>query len=171
MVIEDFNRTLEIWIEALEQYNVTALYTKPSPTSWSIGQMYMHLIEDTKYYIAQIKVCVSSNNHINEEASPNAKTMFLHNDFPDEALEGAPSNANIPQPDTKEQLIKALLQVKAEMNEVSVRIFESPFHGKTKHPGLGYFSAIEWLQFAEMHFRHHLRQKTRIDDFLKKGYL
>ena len=27
--------------------------------------------------------------------------------------------------------------------------------GKTKHPGLNYFTAKEWLQFAEMHLRHH----------------
>jgi hypothetical protein len=35
--------------------------------------------------------------------------------------------------------------------------------GKAGHPGLGYFSAAEWLQFAEMHLRHHFRQKERLD--------
>jgi hypothetical protein len=53
------------------------------------------------------------------------------------------------------------------MNTVATLISESQFNGKTKHPGLGYFSAKEWLQFANMHFRHHLRQKKRIDVFLK----
>lgn len=53
------------------------------------------------------------------------------------------------------------------MNNVEMLISKSPFKGKTKHPGLDYFSAIEWLQFAEMHLRHHLRQKKRIDHFLK----
>jgi hypothetical protein len=54
------------------------------------------------------------------------------------------------------------------MSSAAIKITESPFGGKTKHPGLGYFSAHEWLQFADMHFRHHLRQKKRIDDFLER---
>jgi hypothetical protein len=40
--------------------------------------------------------------------------------------------------------------------------------GKTKHPGSNYFTAKEWLQFAEIHLRHHLKQKKRIDDFFEK---
>ncbi|MEJ7682628.1 MAG: hypothetical protein WKG06_33180 [Segetibacter sp.] len=55
---------------------------KPSPNSWSLGQVYMHLIDDTNYYIEQIKICVSTNDNVIEEASPGAKTMFLNNDFP-----------------------------------------------------------------------------------------
>jgi len=64
-------------------------------------------------------------------------------------------------------LKSSLLNVKAEMNRAAILISKSSFKGKTKHPGLHYFSATEWLQFAEMHFRHHLRQKKRIEDFLK----
>jgi hypothetical protein len=41
--------------------------------------------------------------------------------------------------------------------------------GKTKYPGLNYFTAKEWLQFAGIHLRHHLKQKKRIDDFLKNN--
>jgi hypothetical protein len=46
-------------------------------------------------------------------------------------------------------------------------ITQSPYKGKTKHPGLHYFNADEWLQFADMHFRHHVKQKKKIDDFLR----
>lgn len=28
--------------------------------------------------------------------------------------------------------------------------------------------SYEWLQFSEMHMRHHLRQKARIEEFLNK---
>jgi hypothetical protein len=48
-------------------------------------------------------------------------------------------------------------------------ISKTLFKGKTKHPGLNYFTAKEWLQFAGMHLRHHLKQKKRIDDFLKNN--
>ncbi|MEJ7680619.1 MAG: DinB family protein [Segetibacter sp.] len=166
-MLRAFNHTIDIWINELEQYDFLQLGAKPSPKSWSLGQVYMHLIDDTTYYIEQIKICVSTNDNVIEEASPGAKTMFLNNDFPDEIIEGAPANFYIRQPDNKEQLMRCLMNLKDEINNVEILISKSPFKGKTKHPGLNYFNANESFRFAEMHFRHHLRQKKRIDDFLK----
>jgi len=168
MLIENFNRTIDIWIRALEGYDYDQLTARPSPTSWSLGQVYMHLLDDTSYYIEQIKVCVTNNDQASEQPTAAGKIMLLNNDFPDEILEGAPSNAYITQPESKEQLTADMLNLKTTMNNAATLISERPFHGKTKHPGLGYFGANEWLQFADMHLRHHLRQKRRIDDFLKR---
>jgi DinB superfamily len=167
MLIEDFNRTIGIWITALEAYNCDQLTARPSSTSWSIGQVYMHLLDDTSYYIEQIKSCVMNNDHASEQPTSEGKIMLLNNDFPDEILEGAPSNAYMPQPESKEQLVADVLNLKTAMNSAATLISKSSFHGKARHPGLGYFSADEWLQFADMHFRHHLRQKKRIDTFLE----
>ena len=168
MTIENFNRTIDIWINALEGYDYGQLTTRPSPTSWSIGQVYMHLLDDTSYYIEQIQICVTNNDHANDQATPAGKIMLLNNDFPDELLEGSPANAYMPQPESKEQLMRDLLNLKAEMNHAATLISESPFHGKTKHPGLDYFSADEWLQFADMHLRHHL-QAEETDRYLLEG--
>lgn len=167
MLIENFNHSINTWITALEQYDIIQLSIKSNPASWSLGQLYIHLIQDTNYYLEQIKICVSTNDNANGEMSPFAKTIFLNNDFPNEQIEGAPANAGIPQPGSKAQLMNGLMHVKNEMNDAGRLISKSVLKGKTKHPGLGYFNAAEWLQFAEMHFRHHLRQKKRIDDFLK----
>jgi hypothetical protein len=167
MLTSDFNHTIDTWIAALEQYDISQLYAKPAAASWSLGQLYLHLMQDTNFYLEQIKICISTNDNAMEEASTFAKAIFLNNDFPDEQIEGAPSNAAIPQPGSREELLNGLMALKHEMNEAAVLISKSSFKGKTKHPGLNYFNAAEWLQFAEMHFRHHLRQKKRIDDFLK----
>ncbi|MEJ7682627.1 MAG: hypothetical protein WKG06_33175 [Segetibacter sp.] len=59
------------------------------------------------------------------------------------------------------------MNLKDEINNVEISISKSPFKGKTKHPGLGYFNANEWLQFAEMHFRHHFKTKEKNRRFLK----
>ena len=166
-MLKDSNHTIDIWIENLKQYDFTRLCAKPSPNSWSLGQLYMHLIEQTKYYIEQIRICVATSDNVMKEVSPGAKTMFLNNEFPDEIMEGPPSNFYTPQPENKEELMSSLMNLKDEINDIEILISKSPFKGKTKHPGLNYFSASEWFRFAEMHFRHHLRQKKRIDDFLK----
>ena len=51
------------------------------------------------------------------------------------------------------------------MNDVAIIINENSLQGKTQHPGLGYFNATEWLQFATMHLRHHFKQKKRIEEY------
>ncbi len=166
MHIRDFNHTIDTWIKELACYDFVQLCAKPSPASWSLGQVYMHLIENVSYYREQILLCISTNDHAQEEASQEAKTMFLLNRFPDIEIEGPPENADTPQPESKEQLLQLLLNAKEEMNQLASQMDASKFHGKTRHPGLHYFNAHEWLQFADMHFRHHLRQKKRLDDFL-----
>ncbi|WP_428660383.1 DinB family protein [Runella sp.] len=167
MLIENFDHTIDFWIMELEQYSFTQLCTKPSSAAWSLGQLYIHLINDTRFYIEQLRNCIATNENADEEASAFAKAMFFNNEFPDEAIEGAPSNAYILQPDSTLQLMNDFLNLKADIRTVGQLIAENSSKGKTKHPGLGYFNADEWFQFAEMHLRHHVRQKKRIDRFLK----
>lgn len=162
----DISYTINIWIHALEGYEFDELITKPSPDQWSLGQVYMHLLDDTRYYLEQIEICVKSNDHMSDEAVPFARTMLTNNEFPDTLLKGAPDHSSMPQPASKEQLLRDFIKLKADLNNAVNVISESLFHGKTKHPGFNYFNANEWLQFADMHFRHHLRQKRRIDEFL-----
>ena len=66
----------------------------------------------------------------------------------------------------KKSCLNALLKLKDELNKAAALVSTRSGKGKTKHPGLHYFTAREWLQFADMHMRHHLRQKKRIEEFL-----
>ena len=167
MLIENFNKTIDTWIAALEQYNIEKLRTKPGADSWSIGQVYMHLIEETNYYMTQMEACLQSDENAAEEMTEKAKVMFSSNDFPDEIIKGDPLIAhNVPQPASKLQLEEKMQLLKDAMNRIGNRIISSPNIGKAKHPGLASFNAREWCQYADMHLRHHLRQKRRIDDFL-----
>lgn len=165
MLADDFNAAVDYWIMALQAYSFSQLCSKPPGKSWSAGQLYQHLVDDTHYYIEQIKICAGTGEHANEEAAAFAKQLLLNNAFPDVQIEGAPGNALIPQPESKETLLNAMQQLKDEMNR-AVKLLAADSRGKTKHPGLGYFSASEWLQFASIHLHHHLRQKKRIDDFI-----
>ena len=138
VLIDDFNHTIAAYIFELDLYTLAQLCAKPSPTRWSLGQMYLHLIADTRFYLEQIKICISNNDHAEEQAVPHAKAMFARNEFPDEFIEGALANAQIPQPQSKEHLLNELLALKTEMNAAAKLISGNPFSGKTKHPGLHY---------------------------------
>lgn len=165
---EVFSHLIDQWIVALGNYDYEETLLKPDEHSWSIGQLYMHLIFDTKYFIEQINICTLSNDNEEETCTPFAKQIFENDGFPDKKIAGAVNNVKIPQPITKLQLIEELIAIRKEMTILAFIITGSKFKGKTKHPGLGYFSAPEWYQFAIYHFNHHLRQRKRIDEYLSR---
>lgn len=166
MLINDFNNTIDVWINTIQHYSFEELSKQPDENNWSIGQVCVHLINDTSWFIEQIKICLLNDENANESMTPFAQTMFQNNSFPDERLIN-PANDNMLQPSGKEKLLQAFIQLKKDMNEVAAQIRDTASKGKTKHPGFGYFNATEWLQFAEMHLRHHLKQKERIEKFLQ----
>ncbi|MES2003384.1 MAG: DinB family protein [Bacteroidota bacterium] len=159
--------SIDKWVDELDRYSEDQLVTQPASGTWSIGQLYLHLLDDTAFYVTQIHICVSTNEFADEKMSDFGLTLFASKSFPDQRIEGASSNASIPQPANKETIRKRLRELRSALQSAETMLLETNLHGKTKHPGLGYFNAEEWLQFADMHFRHHLRQKKRIDAFLQ----
>lgn len=167
MLSDDFKNTIDIWIKDVEQNSFEQICTKPAQNSWSLGQVCIHLIDSTNYFLEQITICLSNNENAKEEMAANAKTIFFNNEFPNDLIEGPSSNNETLQPNSKEEILSAFAKIKETFMYSEAQISNSVFNGKTKHPGLNYFNAKEWLQFAEMHFRHHLRQSNRIKTFLK----
>jgi hypothetical protein len=80
-VQRNLDNSIDHWIAALEKYNEADLIKKPSSKEWSLGQVYMHLKEETEYFIEQVHECLSNNNSLGE-MTPQAKLMFANNQFP-----------------------------------------------------------------------------------------
>jgi hypothetical protein len=165
MVVDDLNTVMDYWLGELDRYTLIQLTTKPDPSAFSLGQLYIHLISDTTFYLEQMNSSLRELNNLEGEMVPIAKMMFENNSFPNERLKGDPSNDLLSQPETVEQLAASMRQLKHDLNELAKEI-TGKMTGKTLHPGFGFFNAHEWLQFAEMHFRHHLRQKKSLDTAL-----
>jgi hypothetical protein len=165
--LEAFNQIIDAWIKFLDDYSLEALQKKPINGSWSLGQVYMHIIEDTPWHIGQMREALATNDNSNEEMHANAKWMLKNNGFPDTKIEGTATDDNVPQPTSKEDLLRNLKSIREEVNMLYRSNDFKGSAGKTRHPGLLYFSATDWLRFTEMHMRHHLRQKKRIDEALK----
>jgi DinB superfamily len=160
ILLERFNVTIDDWITELDKHSFEELLRKPEDM-WSLGQVYVHIIGDTLWYLEQIRLAIDDSQFQNEPMHPNGRLMFINNSFPNERMEN-PANDGMPQPVSKEILRAGLAHARLQMNEIFQLFPESKMKGKSKHPGLGYFSALEWLQFADMHMRHHLRQRKRI---------
>lgn len=164
-LLEQCNIILEDWMQALAQYKEEQLLLKPTSNSWSIGQVYMHLIEETQYYIIEMEACLASKENVTEDMSNYAKSWFQNNAFPNEQLQGMAAPL---QPKSKMQLLKSMHQLQQDLNDIGKKIADHKQTGKTQHPGHQYFNAAEWFQYAVMHIRHHWRQKERIDAFLNQ---
>jgi len=160
--------TFNEWVNGLIKYDEEELLIQPGPQKWSIGQVYMHLLSETSYFLSQVKYCMEHEENISAEMKEEGRKMFLKNEFPDLQIDRGPELSDVLQPVNKQMLVDEFEKLGQEIDLIGEKSNLSEYRGKTMHPGLGYFNAMEWLQFSEMHMRHHFRQKQRIDDFLKK---
>jgi hypothetical protein len=162
--------TIDKWTESLDSYTFDQLKVKPNDSSWSIGQVYFHLIFETNYYLSDVETCIGNIQNEKGEMTFDAKKMFRNNSFPNIRIVGDSAlSAEIPQPDNVLILKENLTNLKTLLNNFDENSVKSGLIGKTKHPGLGFFSAVNWLQFADMHFRHHEKQIARIASVLNFG--
>jgi len=168
IVFRQFNTTIDWWISWLHHYTFEALCRQPEKGQWSLGQVYTHIIADTNYFIEQMKAAIADDVNSEKEMHADAKAMFARDAFPDMQLSN-PFPESVKQPRTKEGLQQGLLKIKAEVGRLFKLYDFSAFAGKSLHPGLLFFSALEWLQFADMHMRHHFMQKKKIDSVLSEA--
>lgn len=166
--LQQFNDTLGQWVAFLDDYSLEMLCRPTKAAAWSLGQVYRHIIDDTGWYAEQVATALESKNHHHEQATREGR-QILAEGFPDVQIAGPATGTFIPQPESIDQLRQGLLAIQQAISETCGTADIDAATGKTQHPGLGYFTAAEWLRFATVHMQHHLRQKKRIDAQLFAG--
>ncbi len=168
--IEKFNDTLAIWITGLHSFTLEQLLVKPDDKSWSLGQLYEHLIEETNWYNGQIGISLYDVENSNVPTTGIAQKLLKNESFPNKRILGDPLiSENIKQPIGTDQLKSDLAKLGDRTNEIWDTMTKAIFYGKSEHPGMGYLNCFQWLQYSEMHLRHHLEQKNRIEIFLRES--
>ncbi|MDZ7647116.1 MAG: hypothetical protein U5K54_08005 [Cytophagales bacterium] len=120
-LMEAFIRTIDYWISQISNYSLIELQTKPNPQSWSLGQVYNHLIEETTWYNGQIALSLTDTKNQNEEMTDHGQSFcFAGNAFPDVRIIGDPLISDkVPQPESVEQLIRDLKKLKKKLIRLS----------------------------------------------------
>ncbi len=162
-LVAGFNKTMETWRFQLEKYRDEELCAQPGVESWSIGQVVLHIIEETTWYFDQISTCLKSDENSEKGTSSQIQQWFAQNSFPNKQFKGPPGLPTPPQPASKEALLAQFDDLAAKVRAVCKEIALRESKGRAEHPGHGFLNAREWFQYAEMHMRHHARQKDRID--------
>lgn len=161
-----FEETLTVYLDKLKHYTEEQFLRKPSEDSWSIGQVYVHvLLGNEHFFLAQVEKCLSKDEtKKGRKMKIGGKVVFLINGFPNIKFK-MPKSVEVPprQPENiayvREKLDRALELVK----DIDTRLSDFDTNEKTKHPAFGYLNAREWYRMSEMHFRHHVRQLERIE--------
>lgn len=163
-------KTAEQLIQDAKGYSKEEFGTKPGENFWSLGQVYRHIALVTHQCLANIDLCTAQQGKNKKTALGPALFSWMGS-FPPvkirvKKIQEGVEHLYTPAETSIEEAIQ-LLQASIEQMELYLPMAEAaPQHQRIKHWAGGWFTARQWYQSAEMHIRHHLRQKKRIDAFL-----
>jgi hypothetical protein len=172
IVLSEFDKTAGRWLNSLSGYSEEQFALKPDADSWSIGQVYNHLVAGTRrYHLQMIARCLEGRGtSITGGKKLPGKLMFLLGSFLPARIKVPASETYTPkQPASIEAVRTGLTDLIEVMRALEPGCSSASGIQKAPHPILGFLNAREWFQLIEMHFRHHLRQKERIEAFLSPG--
>jgi len=171
MLKNDSLAIIEQYKRSLAGYTIDQLRYKSQEDVWSIGQMYIHVIDVAEEYIDHIQTCTMATQEKHGGKTEDGTKAFIEEVWPDVRVKLEEPVNRTRNPNSKEEIIAGLEQVLKKM-----RYWEEHVHGtnqvcKVRHGWFGWLNAREWFEMIGMHSRHHLRQKARLDEKLVEAGL
>lgn len=157
----------DLYLREVEALSMERLTWKERDEDWSLGQMYLHLINTALYMqLNNVETCISKEQHppvLNAGKSEVGETVFSQGAIPPIRIQvPASPQYTPPQPESKEQIVKGFQTVLQRMEETAPRLDARTSLHKVMHPGFGALDAREWFALIEMHYRHHFLQQERL---------
>jgi hypothetical protein len=165
-VLTSFELTVERYLAELTKLNMDKLHRKQSEEDWSIGQMYVHLIQSAFMHLHNVEQCLAgSESTLNpeKEKTEQGKIIFNREQFPAVRIKVPASPIYTPQPpESMKHLVEGLHSVVERMRNTESVLLQAPVSNKILHPAFGALNAQEWFMLIEMHYRHHFLQLDRL---------
>ncbi|BFT72720.1 DinB family protein [Paenibacillus sp. P36] len=160
---------IQQYMENLDKYSIEQLRYKSEENVWSIGQMYIHVIEVAKEYIGHIETCTKATREEPEDKTGDGLKAFAEKEWPNirVKLDQPPNETR--NPDTKDEIVAGLEQVLVMLANWTSRVEEANPACKVRHGWFGWLNARDWFEMVGMHSRHHLRQKEILDEKLAEA--
>jgi len=165
--LRQFEATVERYLTELENLEMEQLLQKKNEEEWSLGQMYLHLIQSANFmHLRNVDQCLAGSEPATDTAGEKTeigRKVFEQGSFPPDRIRVPASPQYTPkQPESKEQLKEGLLGVVERMKRTEPTLGQASERNKIPHPRLGALNAKEWFLLIEMHYRHHLLQLDRL---------
>jgi DinB superfamily len=160
------HESIDYWIDAFNHYSLEQILMKPSEQSWSLGQVGVHLWMASKgFFFKNAEKCLNKEGtERGKKKKWGAHIIFTLRMLPPVRYEMPQQVSVVPrQPESKEQLVAKLEEIKKLSSDYIARIPQSDPELKTRHPFLGWLNTAEWIELCSIHFGHHRAQKKRIE--------
>jgi hypothetical protein len=167
--LASFERVAQTWIDAIDSYSDEQFGRKPSEEEWSIGQVYSHLTRAAAHFqLHNAEHCIAGTASRTEEGfNERGESVFQRGGFAPVKIKPPMQIPGVqPENDTKDGVRAGLESLVIRMRQLAPLVASADPARKTQHPGFGMMNAGHWYSLVEMHFRHHLLQKGRIDEWL-----
>lgn len=158
---------IETYKSDLQNYSVEQLRHIPEAGVWSLCQMYDHVILVAHEYLDHVDSCAAAVEEQKLGKTEFGEKLFQNGGFPPIKIR-LPDEMNAPpnNSETSGELIRRVDQVIERMKDWEGKVDAINPNYKIKHGGFGWLNAREWYDLIGMHFRHHLRQKSELEQRL-----
>ncbi|MFD0695303.1 DinB family protein [Paenibacillus sp. GCM10027628] len=168
-MLNDSSAIIEQYMRDLDRYSIEQLRFKCKENVWSVGQMYIHVIEVAKEYIGHIETCTKATHEELEGKTEDGTKALAEKEWPNIRVQlEEPPNATC-NPESKDEIIVGLEQVLEKLAYWAGCVDEANPACKVRHGWFGWLNARDWFEMVGMHSRHHLRQKAKLDEKLAEA--
>jgi hypothetical protein len=171
MLKDDSLAMIEQYKQILDEYTIEQLRYKCEEDVWSLGQMYIHVIDVAEEYIGHIQTCAMAAYAEHGGKSEDGTKAFSEKVWPNVRVKLDEPVNSTRNPETMDEIISGLEQVLKKLEYWAEHVHEANQACKVRHGWFGWLNACEWYEMVGMHSRHHLRQKARLDEKLAETCL
>jgi len=172
-ILNQFNKKANEWLVDLRMMDEEVIQIKPSETSWSLSEVYDHVMRVARsYQIPNLKKSVTELAKRKKHKNKYGIAIFnlgyrkdVHikmEEFPKPLVE-----AFTPNKRDKRDLVKDFLSFIKEVNELQDILEKSGKEHKQYHLMFGDINTREWFSLIELHIWLHDKQKAKIKRYIE----
>lgn len=154
------------YLYSLDDYSDEQFFFKTNEETWSLGQMYEHLTVSSQFFfLANCVRCLEKRKgQLGGEKTYFGEQQFKYGGFPPAKLK-IPDAIRGPEPvaKTREEYKGILKKILTDSQNLIEAVSNDDGSYKALQVAMGWLDAKEWFYLHEMHYRHHLRQKTELE--------
>ena len=164
---------ISVYITSLENYTDETFLMKKDENTWSIGQMYEHLLVSAQFFIYQTNNCLSEKKgQMGGDKTDIGENIYKYGGFPPikikipEAYQNAEPLVPKTRTEYKTFFVNLLLQMEKMLEILEKNNEQNNEKYKVKHAVCGFLDALEWYKMVCYHSEHHFIQKKDLEMFI-----
>lgn len=166
--IRKFNKRADNWLTDLEFLSEEELANNPAEDSWSLAELYDHVMRVARtYQIPNFRKSITPEAIRKKRKNKIGIAIFnlgirkqvkiKMQNFPAPIVEDF-----TPVKRSKKELIEDFKTFTREVNDLKETLMNTSKSDKNYHPMFGDINATEWFSLIEIHMAHHEVQRARI---------